>query len=904
VWSFGYPIEDRFYSAPVPLVTIPKLQTLPPATLPVDSADLARMAVIPFLVNYMDGTISPDGARFWLAYDDDAFFLAGTLVRPDHGRDDVIEDQLQHEQLHIVLNPTPKAKRGFRVRLKPDGVITIDAGGEDAPATWWSEEGELVQRIEKGGWSFALKIPFHLLGVDRPNRGDTWTMNLFRYEYKRQEDNSSWSVMYLGRIDIPERNGEIVFGGEGSCAGILEASVLPGRSRSSFWVRGPETKAEVEAAHSGESLAQGQQESRWTDGHVDLDFMVPDGGEVLLTLKDGVGEIARFPVSTGAREIRPELRHLRTTFAGLARSDSESIRGKADSHLRELKAIEANLAGEMTHDTWSKVEECCARMLHDASVLRQRASAPNPEAGSALQATNTLTKIIPGLPLPGSLKGSIELKAPRRGSDSCQLVILAYDRGLRGCEVAAGVMRGPEGSEIGPNNIEIFRVGYVATRKPRYVVPHVGPHPDPLLPCTPFDVPVGGQEVLWMTVKVPEDAVPGRYLGEVRVISDSGEMSLPLELTVWGFSLPVRRTLRTAFPMFEREIEGFYGRPLTPKQRWKYYDFLLDRGISPSCQYEEEPKPRVKDVGRAVARGSNVVSMGYMPRDNLEEWIAGLSPIVSYLRKRGWLDLAYVYGFDEVGPAGYEALEEAYGKVRKAHPGLPRCCTIGPEHELERIFGTVDIWVPQTDRFEQVYKDRQASGDKVWWYVSMWPRHPFANMFVDYPAIDHRILFWQTWKYGIEGFMYYCINLWSSNCRGRPSLDRETAALVHAADREAVERGARWPEVPWNTYTGPTATNGDGQLVYPGPDGGPLSSVRLECIRHGIEDYELLAMLKGEVEKLIRTGRDEEVPDEANELLRVPSELSLDLIQYTQDPEVLLDTRARLGDLVERLSSL
>jgi hypothetical protein len=495
------------------------------------------------------------------------------------------------------------------------------------------------------------------------------------------------------------------------------------------------------------------------------------------------------------------------------------------------------------------------------------------------------------------------LKAAGRCSDSFQIVVFAFDDGLEDCQMDIGPLKGPGGGEIPRDCIELWRVGNVTTRRPRYLVEHVGAHPDPLLPLSEFSVPSGGYEVFWLNVMVPEGSPPGMYRGSAQVESRGfGYLRMPISLKVWGFDLPKRSTLRTAFPMFEGEIEKFYGEPLTEERRWLYYDFLLKRRISPSCQYERDPRPRIEDVERAIAGGTNVISMGYMEYDDLDDYLGRVEPVVTYLRSGGWLKWAYAYGFDEVVPPGYPELEEAYGKLRDAYPDLPRGCTIGPEHDLPRLFGTVDIWIPQTDRFEGVYGDRKSGGDELWWYVSMWPRHPFANMFVDYPAIDHRILFWQSWKYGVTGFLYYCIDLWSSNFTGRPSFEREVAALPDAGHRDAIEKGARWPDVPWNTYTGPTGTNGDGQLIYPGPGGGPLSSVRLECVRHGIEDYELFTKLESELESARERGVTGPIIEEGESLLEVPPEVCRDLTSYTHNPYPLLEARERLGDLIERLS--
>jgi hypothetical protein len=69
------------------------------------------------------------------------------------------------------------------------------------------------------------------------------------------------------------------------------------------------------------------------------------------------------------------------------------------------------------------------------------------------------------------------------------------------------------------------------------------------------------------------------------------------------------------------------------------------------------------------------------------------------------------------------------------------------------------------------------------------------------------------------------------------SAGAETVTLQQGADGySGCVTATRWPEKPF-APRGWGATNGDGMLFYPGPDG-PFSSVRFENIRDGIEDWE------------------------------------------------------------------
>jgi hypothetical protein len=118
---------------------------------------------------------------------------------------------------------------------------------------------------------------------------------------------------------------------------------------------------------------------------------------------------------------------------------------------------------------------------------------------------------------------------------------------------------------------------------------------------------------------------------------------------------------------------------------------------------------------------------------------------------------------------------------------------------------------------------------------------------------------------------------------------------------QAIRDGKRWPEVPWNTYTC-DRFNGDGHLIYPGPDGMPISSIRMECIRDGIEDYECFYMLNELVKKAEEKGRgNSDLVKQARQALGVRESVVKSLKKFTYDPAEVLKARTELLDLIEAL---
>ncbi len=208
------------------------------------------------------------------------------------------------------------------------------------------------------------------------------------------------------------------------------------------------------------------------------------------------------------------------------------------------------------------------------------------------------------------------------------------------------------------------------------------------------------------------------------------------------------------------------------------------------------------------------------------------------------------------------------------NPDWPLFQTSAPELSL---FGGVDVWCPVIDVFNPyVLKQRMERGERLWFYT-VWGR---PGVMIEFPATDHRLMFWQCWKYGAEGFLYWGTTHWAFNMQG----------------------DKRWPEVPWKPWNSQPGHHGCGYLVYPGPDGVPYSSVRFEGVRDGIEDYEYFYLLKQLMEKA-SLQLPAELRQRAEQELAITPDVLVDHKNFTDDPAVILSARERLAGLIEEIQS-
>ncbi|HTL29793.1 MAG TPA: DUF4091 domain-containing protein, partial [Tepidisphaeraceae bacterium] len=181
-------------------------------------------------------------------------------------------------------------------------------------------------------------------------------------------------------------------------------------------------------------------------------------------------------------------------------------------------------------------------------------------------------------------------------------------------------------------------------------------------------------------------------------------------------------------------------------------------------------------------------------------------------------------------------------------------------------------------------------GNEYWWYVCVAPAdRRYANLFIEQPASQHRILFWQTWSHDVDGLLYWGMNFWSWYEYKWPEGTKGPTMRLPAKD---APNFVSVPEAP-----------GDGCSMYPGPTPSqPLSSIRLEVMRDGEEDYEYFKML----DRLIQTADDahKSSPElEAAKKLRDHAKQMVEsLTDYDKNPEPYLALRNQIGDAIEALA--
>jgi hypothetical protein len=199
---------------------------------------------------------------------------------------------------------------------------------------------------------------------------------------------------------------------------------------------------------------------------------------------------------------------------------------------------------------------------------------------------------------------------------------------------------------------------------------------------------------------------------------------------------------------------------------------------------------------------------------------------------------------------------------------------------LDSVAKSVDAWCPLTPSLNPAQAAQaRAAGKMVWWYICCGPHHPFANWFVEYPALDARLLMGaMTARQRPDGFLYYSLTIWNQN--------------------QPIEKGpfTDWNPVSWTTY------DGDGSLLCSGPGGKPVPTIRLENYRDGLEDFAYVAILE---EITRRYHARPSLSDaqrrwlaDAEAAAPVPPAVVTDMTHFTSDPAALYAWRNKLGELI------
>jgi len=142
----------------------------------------------------------------------------------------------------------------------------------------------------------------------------------------------------------------------------------------------------------------------------------------------------------------------------------------------------------------------------------------------------------------------------------------------------------------------------------------------------------------------------------------------------------------------------------------------------------------------------------------------------------------------------------------------------------ESLAGAIDIWCPIINDFQEnetFFRGRESKGEQVLVYTCLIPGGKWLNRTLDQEKLRQVYFGWGAAHYNTGGYLHWGLNQYFAD-------PYKQSVVKHHAPGAAA-----------NNFL----PAGDTHIVYPGAQG-PLSSIRFESHRLGIEDYDLLQLLK------------------------------------------------------------
>jgi hypothetical protein len=492
-----------------------------------------------------------------------------------------------------------------------------------------------------------------------------------------------------------------------------------------------------------------------------------------------------------------------------------------------------------------------------------------------------------------SHRANIQMSAAKGEWESAQIAVRASGWDLKNINLSISDLQGAKG-KIAKSNITLDREHFASVKhsnvsaclggSPDRCSLGDGIYPDGLIPfkhpdtgadlqgnlrAAHYNLAAGKNAVYWLDVFVPRGTSAGMYQGKVKVTSDRGNVSVPISLKVWNFTLPLQPSLKTAFQIW------------TVRNKSNELELLKHR-LNPT--YPLNPQD---ESGYAKSHGMNIVGDQGAGDASVMWGTCEVSPLRAAPPVAKFREIAarhpakmptFIYSADEVERESCPNMTTKVSPIlrqwgRNIHQaGLKHLAVMPPDSSLYDD-GTgrsaVDIWVvsARTHRPHQAEVDYVRSHRKgeVWSYSAMALDNYSPKWLIDYPLIDYRVhAGFINASLGMTGLLYWRVDDWQMTD-------------------------------PWdhpNHQIKNQLYPGDGMLFYPGDRVGltkdrMIPSMRVKALRDGVEDYEYVQILK-------QLGKGKLA-------LELSKTAGADWQNWTLDPQVLAATRIKLGNEIERL---
>ena len=373
----------------------------------------------------------------------------------------------------------------------------------------------------------------------------------------------------------------------------------------------------------------------------------------------------------------------------------------------------------------------------------------------------------------------------------------------------------------------------------------------------PVSVRPGENQAIWIEVYIGRDRAPGTYRGTVEIQADGSRRTMPIELQVFGFTLPDENSMHAMLYYSSDQPERYHGRNLDPV----YHRFAHRHRVELVHAYNEHTLPPVMGrfsgadftrehgydgpgagVGNVIAPRSF-----YGPGRDFDErasaW-ARSDAWMTFLREKLPRVITFLYMPDEPRPPAYPRILALAENIH-SNPGPGRALPVFVTSKYEReLDPAIDIWCsgPKGFLLDRVASER-ARGREYWFYNGGRPAG--GAITIDAPATDPRATIWAAFKHDVRVYFYWYAVHWRHNTQKQGERDQNVWANSITFDNRRQPN--RSPDDAGYIH-------GDGVLMYPGeerlhPDEdrgirGPIGTIQLANFRRGLQDHQYLTLAR------------------------------------------------------------
>jgi hypothetical protein len=400
--------------------------------------------------------------------------------------------------------------------------------------------------------------------------------------------------------------------------------------------------------------------------------------------------------------------------------------------------------------------------------------------------------------------------------------------------------------------------------------------PDPLWPVTTAEICPFESRSFWVTLSIPEAVMPGERTLRVRLtISEAKDQAaeLPVRLTIAPIVLKPRRDFPVTHWWWPQSTWDQYKTGMFDEKWWELTRAQMEDMFNHGCDVAYVPMFSFSFPKTFERPGQMLVVCETAPGVYQFDW-SQVKRFTNMCREIGIREFEWSHLWTQ-GTVAHPAV------VYKSHEGKfvnlwpvdepllsPRYVTfmkqflsefkkfLDDEHLLTHsYFHLADEpesldnyraareflrheapWMEVLDAVQNVHIAKQqltdmpvsllSVADKYaeegiphWVYFCCVPTGEYLNRFLDTPLPKIRMAGWTFYRLRAKGFLHWGYNFWNKL----------------GGDYSAVD-----PFVDATAGSSPGIPAGDPFVVYPGPDGRPVDSIRWEVFAESLQDYALL----------------------------------------------------------------